>query len=55
MNMYLYTCLICFSIYRQLEGEHLQELSLASLMKLEKLIEGGMSRIRKTKVCTYSL
>ncbi|KAG6414929.1 hypothetical protein SASPL_122307 [Salvia splendens] len=34
---------------KQLEGEHLQGLSLASLMKLEKLIEGGMSRIRKTK------
>ncbi|KAL1557850.1 MADS-box protein JOINTLESS-like [Salvia divinorum] len=34
---------------KQLEGENLQGLSLASLMKLEKLIEGGMSRIRKTK------
>ncbi|XP_057802968.1 MADS-box protein SVP-like [Salvia miltiorrhiza] len=34
---------------KQLEGENLQGLGLPSLMKLEKLVEGGISRIRKTK------
>nr|QBN12698.1 SVP5 [Osmanthus fragrans] len=34
---------------RQLEGEDLQGLCLGDLMKLEKMVEGGLSRVVKTK------
>lgn len=34
---------------KQLEGRDLQELELENLMKLEKLVEGGINRVRKTK------
>ncbi|KAL3350313.1 hypothetical protein AABB24_023019 [Solanum stoloniferum] len=34
---------------RQLHGEELQGLGLDDLMKLEKLVEGGMSRVLKIK------
>lgn len=35
---------------RQLHGEELQGLGLDELMKLEKLVEGGISRVLKIKV-----
>lgn len=35
---------------RQLHGEELQGLGLDELMKLEKLVEGGISRVVKIKV-----
>ncbi|XP_047260318.1 MADS-box protein JOINTLESS-like isoform X2 [Capsicum annuum] len=34
---------------RQLHGEELQGLGLDELMKLEKLVEGGISRVLKIK------
>lgn len=36
--------------YRQLRGEELQGLGMNELMKLEKLVETGLSRVGKTKV-----
>nr|GMD92814.1 MADS-box protein JOINTLESS-like isoform X1 [Ipomoea batatas] len=34
---------------RQLNGEDLQELGMADLVKLEKMVEGGLSRIMRKK------
>lgn len=36
---------------RRLRGEELHGLSLEELKKLEKTLEGGISRVSKTKVC----
>lgn len=44
----------CNNAYdRQLKGEDLQGLCLDDLMKLEKMVEGGLSRVVKTKVTNF--
>ena len=40
---------------RQMEGQDLEELNIDELQKLEDAIEGGLSRVLKTKVYVNKL